>query len=272
MQPLYGKRILICRSREDSRTLAEAFSGAGAGVEFFAPFKIRFLPVAPNSPEAKSLAEAERFHWLIFSSPNGVKAWAKAVQSLELPREAFSSLRVGVVGYRAEQAWIGLQEGHRVQARENRLQALVEHIAQTDARRPLRILHPTGNLSSANVPLSPPPDVEVTRLVLYETVLNDEHDPATLERLRRERFDVLVFTSPGGFDFFLNLCGEGGVVRRAAVAVLGETTRRHIQQRGFSVAIVPEAPTPEALVAACEAHFSQTGSDVLTGKTGRRQV
>ena len=71
-QPLAGRRVLLTRAADVSPASRELFSGAGAQV-----IELPALVIGPPddwAPLDAALQELERFHWLIFSSANGVVA------------------------------------------------------------------------------------------------------------------------------------------------------------------------------------------------------
>ena len=85
----------------------------------------------------------------------------------------------------------------------------------------------------------------------------DRYSPEMIRTIRARECDVIVFSSPTTFDYFRQLVGDDNPLNRAALAVFGATTRRHIEQAGYSVSIQPEAPSPRALVEAVENYFLQ---------------
>ena len=71
-QPLAGRRVLLTRAAEASPASRDLFRTAGAQV-----IELPALVVGPPDdwePLDAALQELERFHWLIFSSANGVDA------------------------------------------------------------------------------------------------------------------------------------------------------------------------------------------------------
>jgi uroporphyrinogen III methyltransferase / synthase len=70
-RPLFGKRIVVTRAREQASELKRLFEESGATVIQFPTIEI----VPPQSYDSLDRAVDERFDWLVFTSTNGVTAF-----------------------------------------------------------------------------------------------------------------------------------------------------------------------------------------------------
>src|SRR5207248_11067337 len=70
-KPLFGKRIVVTRAREQASELKRLFEESGATVIQFPTIEI----APPESYESLDQAIDERFDWLVFTSPNRVSAF-----------------------------------------------------------------------------------------------------------------------------------------------------------------------------------------------------
>ncbi|MER3449916.1 MAG: HemD protein, partial [Chloroflexota bacterium] len=74
--PLAGKAVVVTRGREQAGELARRLEALGATVYMFPT--IRFEPPEDTSPLDRAVAELDRFDWVVFTSPNGVRFfWAR---------------------------------------------------------------------------------------------------------------------------------------------------------------------------------------------------
>jgi len=69
--PLFGKRIVVTRAREQADALASRLTALGAGVIELPTIEIR--PPADCGPLDRAIAELDSYDWLVFTSANGVR-------------------------------------------------------------------------------------------------------------------------------------------------------------------------------------------------------
>ena len=70
-KPLFGKRILVTRAREQASALARRLEAAGAEVVEFPA--IRIVPPESWAPLDAAIARLREYRWVIFTSANGVR-------------------------------------------------------------------------------------------------------------------------------------------------------------------------------------------------------
>src|SRR5690606_15727847 len=72
-RPLFGRRIVVTRSREQAGELIEMLEERGA--EAIVAPAIRILPPDDPSSLERACADASRYDWLVFTSGNAVDAF-----------------------------------------------------------------------------------------------------------------------------------------------------------------------------------------------------
>lgn len=100
-QPLAGRRVLLTRAADASSTSRNLFRAAGAQV-----IELPALMIGPPDdwgPLDDALRALERFHWLIFSSANGVAAVRQRLDHLRL-HQGPAWPRLAAVGRKTAQA------------------------------------------------------------------------------------------------------------------------------------------------------------------------
>ncbi len=93
-KPLFGKRIVVTRAREQASDLKRLFEESGATVVEFPTIAI----AAPESFESLDFAVDARFDWLVFTSSNGVNAWFERLLLKKKDARALTETRVACVG------------------------------------------------------------------------------------------------------------------------------------------------------------------------------
>jgi uroporphyrinogen III methyltransferase/synthase len=93
-RPLFGKRIVVTRAREQASELKRLFEESGATVVQFPTVAI----AAPESIESLDVAVETRFDWLVFTSTNGVAAFFECLFAKGKDARALAGARVACVG------------------------------------------------------------------------------------------------------------------------------------------------------------------------------
>jgi len=93
-RPLFGKRIVVTRAREQASELKRLFEESGATVIQFPTIEI----APPSSYESLDAAVDERFDWLVFTSVNGVTAFFDRLFAKGKDVRALAGAKVACVG------------------------------------------------------------------------------------------------------------------------------------------------------------------------------
>ena len=249
MKTMAGTHILFCRPREDSRDYQALFSSAGVETVFLPMFDICMDTESREAQEILRPGGFVRFDWVLFSSPRGVNAFCAALQDHAVSTSALRHTRCGVVGQKAAGRLAETLPDMAVAASADTLQQLLGAIKKIDKRPLIRLLHPTSAQSLAKISLSVPERMQLSRIVFYRTVPAKANPTANAARTS---FDVIVFSSPTSFDYFLERYSDAIPYHGALIATFGKTTAAYIRGRGYRVDIVPENPAPAKLLAAIE--------------------
>jgi uroporphyrinogen III methyltransferase/synthase len=93
-KPLFGRRIVVTRAREQASELKRLFEESGGTVIQFPTIEI----APPESYESLDLAVDERFDWLVFTSVNGVTAFFDRLSAKGKDVRALAGARIACVG------------------------------------------------------------------------------------------------------------------------------------------------------------------------------
>lgn len=95
-RPLFGRRIVITRTRHQASQLRRALETRGAEVHE-AP-TIRILPPEDQAAVDGLIADIDRFDWLLLTSANAVTALAAGMRRLQMDTRALAGIKVGAIG------------------------------------------------------------------------------------------------------------------------------------------------------------------------------
>jgi len=95
-RPLFGKRVLVTRSRAQASAMSRLLAERGAEAVELAVVEIKEL--ADTSELDDAVAHLQDYHWVLFTSANGVDAVWRRVRALGLDARSFGAARIGAIG------------------------------------------------------------------------------------------------------------------------------------------------------------------------------
>lgn len=246
MRALAGKRVVVTRADEQADALCAALEAAGAE-----PLRCPTIRIAPPASFAEMDAAFERiadYHWVVFTSANGVRATLQRARELGAPLPRQSGPRVAAVGRVTAAALTERGVGVSFVPETEGSSALALTLPEV---RGLRVLLAQGDKADpilARV-LRKRGAAQVDVLTAYLTHTVAPAGPA-LEELRNG-LDAITFTSPSTVAGFVSLGPDWrGLVRRAVVATIGPTTTAAAMTSGIGVHAEARERTTAALVEA----------------------
>ncbi len=263
-RPLFGKRIVITRSREQAGELVDLLESLGA--EAIEAPMIRIAPPDDYGPLDRAIADAGTFEWIVFTSANAVDAFMRRLQSGVTDFRNLKGVKLCAVGpvTAGRLAQYGLKAD--LEPSEYRSESIVPALREAGNTRlkGTRFLLPRADIGrEVLVDELRKAGAEVTDVTAYRTVLAEierEGDPDIYRMLLEKRIDVVTFTSPSTVRNFAQVFGAEqatDLLRTTAVASIGPVTAEAAEQFGISTSIMPKEYTIPALVDAIVAHFKR---------------
>ena len=256
--PLFGKRVLVTRTRSQAGALSVLLSDRGAQPIELPTIETRALDDYSDLDGA--LRRLTSYDWVIFTSANSVHAVFDRLEALQLDARAFGSTKVAAVGSATAES---LGE-HGIVADfvpETFLSsAIVEGLNDRELSGS-RVLLPRADI--APQPLSQDLStigVLVEEVTAYRTVPSEESGKR-IDDILSDGIDIATFTSSSTVT---NLVGilDGSLDRlsQGTVACIGPVTAATARELGLRVDIVAREHTVAGLVDALETHFAKEGS------------
>ncbi len=255
--PLFGRRILVTRAREQAGEWRRALSAAGAEPVSCPMIQIEAVRAAPGLADA--LAKLADFDFLLLTSANAARQFAARACEAGVSLSALRG-RVYTVG-----------EVSAAAAAEVGLASAPLHAAAGSAAVLLETLRARGDLAGKKI-LLPRAErgrellargledagAQVEEVVVYRTTAAAFDAEALGAELKAGALDALTFASPSAVRNFAGRLGAEGVAaaRRAVVAAIGPVTAEACAEQGIGPDVTAAEPTSAALVRALEAHFS----------------
>ncbi len=252
-RPLFGKTIMVTRTREQASELVDQLSALGA--DCLELPTIRIVPPSDWSGLDQALRRLEEVNWIFFTSPNGVRFFFDRLEHLQLDLRLLKGIKIGVIGPATAQA---LKEFHlRPDLIPEKYQA--EHLLEAWSHLPLshqKILIPRAKQAREILPEGlRQMGAEVSVVSAYQTLPAQEGKDPLVKKLTRGQVDCLTFTSSSTVINFLSLFPRKEILsllKKVDLACIGPITAQTARDNGLKVTILAEEYTISGLVAAIE--------------------
>jgi uroporphyrinogen III methyltransferase/synthase len=262
-RPLFGKRILVTRPREQAAELADRLEALGAqAIE--APM-IRIVPPEDYGPLDEACAHLDRFNWIVFSSANAVDAFMERLMASPLDVRALGGVKLCAVGPATSERLAMHRLKVDLMPSDYRAEALARAISANGSVKGLRIFLPRADIGREVLAEElRKQGAEVTEAVAYRTVVTDperEGEPDIYRMLLERRIDVVTFTSASAVRNFVKIMGAepaADLLNATAVASIGPVTAEAASQWKIRTTIMPAQYTIPALADAIVQYFGRS--------------
>ncbi len=228
-RPLFGKRVLVTRPREQAAELVALLESHGA--EAIEAPMIRIVPPDDYGPLDSACAAIDDFDWIVFASANAVDVFIKRLLATPLDLRALKDVKLCAVGPATAERLA--QAGLKVDLipAEYHAEALVEALTETGTVRGLRVLLPRADIGREVVAEElRKRGADVTEVIAYRTVIVDperEGEADIYRMLLDRRIDVVTFTSASAVRNLVRALGAepaADLLRTTVVASIGPVT------------------------------------------------
>jgi uroporphyrinogen III methyltransferase/synthase len=260
-RPLFGKRIVVTRSREQAGEFIDMLEERGA--EAIAAPAIRIAPPEDPAPLEAACAVASTYDWIVFTSANGVDAFMNRLLATGDVRE-LKGVKICTTG--AATAARIARYGIRVDLTpaEFRAEAVFESLKESGSLAGRRVLLPRADIARDLLADElREAGAEVDDVIAYRTLTasserDTDHD--VYRMLLDRQIDAVTFTSASAVRNFVAMFGReqaADLLRSTVVASIGPVTAEAAQQLGINTTVMPVRYTMPDLVDALVEHFSR---------------
>ncbi|MGD8786034.1 MAG: uroporphyrinogen-III C-methyltransferase [Phycisphaerales bacterium] len=251
-KPLFGKNIVITRDISGNEDFASMIIDRGGNPVEFPTIKIK--PLTHKNEFVRTLTEISEYHWLIFTSANGVSIFFDAIKSLDKDARVFGSAKIATIGERtaARLSEFGIKADfvpNVFTSKELGLQ-LIAHTNLQDKK----VLLLRSKLASDELSvILEKAGAKVDDIAVYNIVNQKGDSDRLIEEIKNNRIDWLTFASPSSANSFveqipLKLINSN----RLKVASVGPVTSERLRTLGVKVDVTAEDHTLEGLLDAIE--------------------
>ncbi|WP_078960536.1 MULTISPECIES: uroporphyrinogen-III synthase [unclassified Streptomyces] len=251
-KPLFGWRVLVPRTKEQSASLSEQLRSYGA-----VPHEVPTIAVEPpRTPQQMERAVkglvTGRYEWIAFTSVNAVKAVREKFEEYGLDARAFAGIKVAAVGEQTAKALVAFGvKPDLVPSGEQSAAGLLEDWPPYDpVFDPIdRVFLPRADIATETlvaglIELG----WEVDDVTAYRTVRASPPPQETREAIKGGGFDAVLFTSSSTVRNLVGIAGKPHNV--TVIACIGPATAKTAEEHGLRVDVMAPEPSVHKLAEA----------------------
>ncbi len=258
-KPLFGKMVLITRSREQSRKMADQIMEQGGQPVLFPTIQI--LPPEDFEPLDDAIRRVGIFDWIIFTSVNGVERFFERFFLLRGDIREMAGPKLGAIGPVTAAAI--RRHGLKVDllAKEYVAEGVLSLFSQEQVRGK-SFLIPRAEKAREILPQKLGEMGGLVEVVtVYRTGLPPEADIAGIRHMLEDKeLDAVTFTSSSTATHLKEMMKESdlrALFEGMVVASIGPVTSGTLSECGLEVDVEAEEYTVDGLVKALAAYFER---------------
>ncbi|MEE8194281.1 MAG: uroporphyrinogen-III C-methyltransferase [Dehalococcoidales bacterium] len=255
-RPLFGKRILVTRARRQAGALSQLLAQRGAQpIELPA---ISISTVADPAELDRAILNLKHYHWIVFTSVNGVESFWQRLHSLKQDSRALSDLKVSAIGPATAKALEtrGIVPDYVPQVYTS--QGIIDGLKNQNISGQ-RFLLPRADIADNGLARGIRRlGASVHEVTAYQTAPAAEAIAQAKRMIVLGEVDAITFTSSATVTNLVAAFGEElAAISSAKVACIGPKTAATATKAGLEVAIVAREQTIPGLVTAMEEYFKK---------------
>ncbi len=271
-RPLFGRRVLVTRTREQASSLVELLRDQGADCLEGSTISL----VAPENWDSldRAIDGISDFDWLVFTSINAITFFFRRLAERNLDARHLAGAKIAVVGTATAEEL----RRHGINADlipdEFTGDGLATALLKNDLKGK-KILLPRAEKAREILPerlVGAGAGVDV--VPVYRNVRPDSYDKVR-DALQAGEIDMVTFTSSSTVKNFVAMLGGdkkydiADLIKDVRVACIGPITSRTARELGLKVEVEPDEYTIPAMVAAIVDFYGKEVTRVLGEVTAR---
>lgn len=245
--PLLGKRVVITRPKGQAEQLAEQLRALGA--EPVVLPTIAIMPPEDWQPVDDAIRSLERFHWVVFTSVNGVRSFIGRMEELGVTVALLASRKLAAIGTATARALERSCRAPDAIPDEFLSDALPDALGEV---RGLCILLPRADIARKEMAQElRRRGADVVEVAAYR--VQQQTGQAALELAQLDKPDYITLTSPSTVRSLARILEEAGRIDWMATVPLvciGPVTAEAVRELGYQPAAVAEEHTMDGLIRA----------------------
>lgn len=249
-KPLFGKRVVVTRSRNQSSKMVKQLEALGAQTIMYPT-----ITVEPILEEVTRLAEVledlQSYTHLVMTSVNGVEIFFRTLHQKGLDARALAGLHITAVGPETKKAFE--QKGIVPDFMPKRYvgEELIDGLWPiTDENS--KILIPRSKNARVDVVEALQKKCVVEEIQIYQTLREDLAEVDMLDLLKEQAIDYITFTSSTTAQYFVEKIGKENIplIEQYKTVSIGPITSAKMKELGLPISMEAEVYTIAGMIAA----------------------
>jgi uroporphyrinogen III methyltransferase / synthase len=240
--PLFGKKIVVTRTREQASALAEKLSDMGAEAIEFPTIVIK--KKGDLSKLAKAIDNLNQYEWLIFTSQNAVDIFFDAVREKAKDARCLSGLKIAAIGPATAKKLAAYFIVPDLVPSEYIAEEIINAMKQIGIKDKRILLPCAAEARPALKDGLTDLGAKVDRIELYDTMIPNDIPEDALSDIALA--DMITFTSSSTVKNFFKIVKN----TKAKLACIGPVTADALKSLGHSPDIIASEYTIDGLVEA----------------------
>ena len=253
-RPLFGKRIVVTRTRKQASVLSNKLRGLGAHVIELPTIRVE----APSNLRefAELVQDAHAYEWIVFTSVNGVEAFFDIFFKLYDDTREIGGVRIAAIGPATAQRIKDFHLHIDLQPEEFVAEAVIREFKKQGSMENVRILLVRAEKARDVLPkeLSVAGAI-VDEAFAYRTMPETRDTSDARRQLAEHGADLITFTSSSTVENFLALGLPWPKGMR--IASIGPITSKTVRDQGLNVDVEARRHDIDGLVQAIRELFAQ---------------
>jgi len=241
-RPLFGKRIVVTRAREQASDLLKRLGDLGAGCLEFPTIEI--LPAEDEKPLNQAIESLSDYDWIVFTSVNGVSFFFQRLFALNKDVRSLHHMHTAAIGPSTAKRLSGFGFNSDIIPETYRAESVVEAFRKENIKDK-RILLPRAREARPVLPDElRKMGASVDEVTVYHTRKNSQLTDILIKELAEKSIDLITFTSSSTVKNFKELMPSKNfehLVEGVTVASIGPITSETARKMGFDVHITAES-------------------------------
>ena len=255
-RPLMGKTVVVTRARSQASDLVTRLEKLGA--DCFECPTIKIAPPEDTTELDQAIANIGTYHWLIFSSVNGVISFFQRLFALGKDARVLGHIRTAAIGPATSQKMLEYGIGTDIIPESYRAESVAEAFARVDMQGK-HVLLPRAEKARPVIPRElGKMGAMVDDVTAYHTVQDRQNVGRLMDLFRENRAHMITFTSSSTAQNFKALFDPeefASLTAGVPVAAIGPITAETAKDLDMRVDLVAEEFTIPGLCDAVLKYF-----------------
>lgn len=246
-KPLFGKNIVVTRSRTQSSVLSEKISDMGGNPIEISTIKIQ--KIEDNKELEIEINKIKNYTYIIFSSKNAVDIFFDKLNDMEYDARALSNSKICAIGSETAKAiksrGIIADIVPQKYVAEGLYEELKDIINEND-----KILIPRAKNARDFLVNKLSEKCYIKEIITYESVIDSDKKNLALEVIEDEKIEYITFASSSTVKNFITLIGEDNIkkLENKKIISIGSITSQSIESFGLEVYKEAEVATIDSML------------------------